>query len=203
MAKSQGSADLVREVAREGFDHAKEILQAIEVMQRYQTLVRIKFSLMEARAHNAGAAVLNGLIARIYLLVAGSYSRTRDGDKHLRVAFEILQSDYNIRKQIVGNGTDAELKEAEALWHRLLSDPRLVAFKHFRDKFTAHFATPDPQRDIPSHNDFYGFATETTGLMEKLARATGVTKQSLEELKDAFADSAQQFWNPWDPSRRS
>jgi|PersoiStandDraft_1058852.scaffolds.fasta_scaffold102873_1 hypothetical protein len=197
MAKPKASTGLVHVVAREGYLHALEILQLIEVMQR-QNLLQINAHLSEAGAGSAANVVRNSLIARIALLVVGCYSPTRNGDKHLRVAFEILRDHKLIRNEIAERGSADALSEAENLWHNLLRDPRLSSVKHFRDKYTAHIAEPDPNTPLPNYTEFFEFARETTKLMEKLAHGTGGTTETLDEQLDEMATSAQQFWRPWE-----
>lgn len=195
MTRPQATADTVRELAEAGFYHAYEILLLIELMQ-LQNVGRINAKLSEAGAAGAAEAVRNSLIARITLLVSGCYARTRKGDRHTRRAFEIL-GDPQIRAEVERTGSKQAMAEAHQLWKARNEDPRQKTVKHFRDKYTAHVAEPDPHVPIPKMDEFFAFAHATTRVMEKLAHAAGMTT-TLDEMLDDMAGSAQEFWKPWE-----
>jgi hypothetical protein len=199
MAKSKITAGTVREIAHEAFQNAHEILQLIEVMQ-LQNRGRINVHLSEAGAARAGIVVRNSLIARITLLVSGCYAPTRDGDKHLRRAFEIMR-DPAIRAEIEKDGSKRVLDEAEQLWNAINQDPQLKTVKHFRDKYTAHSAEPKANVPIPNYDEFFDFARATAHVMEKLAHAAGGTTDTLDDLMDTMIASAQEFWKPWETAQ--
>jgi len=194
------SAARVREIAIENFSNALEILQLIEVMQQ-QNRNRINGNLSEAGAARAAMVVRNALIARITLLVAGAFSPTREGDKHLRKAFELLERP-DVRAEVEKSGSKDALRDAIKLWQDINQHDQVPIVKHFRDKYTAHSAKPKQDIPIPTYNEFFELARATTAVMEKLAHATGGTSETLEELLDEMAVSAQAFWEPWEFSRK-
>jgi hypothetical protein len=190
------SAVLIQEIAKAGFEHALEILQIIEVLL-IQNTGRIKARLADKGAEYASAVVWNGLIARITLLVAGCYSPVRfPSDRHLRVAFKWLK-DAAIRAEVEQFGSKADLAEAEKLWSQLDNDGRLEIATHFRNKFTAHIAEPDPKIAMPEFKDFFEFARDTARVMEKLAHGVGATADALDDVRDKIAGGATEFWRPW------
>ena len=194
------TAALAEEIAREGFLTALEILQLIEVME-LQNRGRIIANISDSGAARAGIVVRNSLVSRITLLVAGAFSPVRRGDKHLRQAFELLD-DPETRASIERRGSAKLLREALDSWNELNADPLLRTVKHFRDKYTAHSAEPNANIPIPNYTDFFAFARKTAALMEKLAHATGVTAEKLEETADWRIASAQKFWDPWEFLRK-
>jgi hypothetical protein len=194
------STGRAREIALKSFANALEIVQLIEVMQQ-QNRNRINDNLSEVGAARAAIVVRNSLIARITLLVAGAFSPTRDGDRHPRKAFELLE-DQNVRLELEKSGSKDTLDEAILLWTKLTEHDQLPVVKHFRDKFTAHSADPKDGMPLPSYDEFFDLARATTEVMEKLAHATRATSETLEELRDEMASSAQAFWEPWEFSRK-
>lgn len=191
---------LIEEIASEGFLCALEILQLIELMDKQNT-GRINGNLSDSGAARAGIVVRNALIARITLLVAGAYSPARPGDKHLRRAFDLL-GDPRTCAAVEQQGSKAALDEAINLWQALNADGKRSTIKHFRDKFTAHSAEPQPGVPLPSYGDMFDFAKRTASLMEKFAHAAGVTTETLDDTADWRLDSAQAFWEPWEFVRR-
>jgi AbiU2 len=201
-ARAEGeevTAVLVEEIARDGFLCALEILQLVEVMEM-QNRGRINGNLSDSGAARAGIVVRNSLIARITLLVAGAFSPVRQGDRHLRQAFECLK-DPQTRATIEKQGSAKILQEASDLWDELNIDPLLRTIKHFRNKYTAHSAEPNANIPIPSFTDFFGFAKKAASLMEKLAHAVGGTTERLDDTAGERIASAQAFWEPWEFQR--
>ncbi|WP_156464203.1 hypothetical protein [Afipia sp. Root123D2] len=199
MSKPKASVGLVQLVAEEAYSHALEILQLLELIQQ-QNRNRINVHLNQAGASQAANTNRNSLITRLTILVAGCYSPCRKGDKHLRVAFEILRDHPGIRGQIAAKGDEKGLAEAEKSWNQLLNDDRKKRAVHFRDKFTAHNAEPDPDIPPPQYDEFFEFASETASLIEKLALGVGGQGDSLDKRRDEFATSAHRFWEPWETS---
>jgi hypothetical protein len=175
-----------------------EIFELIEIMEKQNT-GRINGNLSDSGAARAAIVVRNSLTTRLVILVAGAFAPTRPGDRHLRKGFEEM-SDPKLRGQL--RIDQPTLAEAEILWTKLQSDPRLATVKHFRDKSTAHSANPKPGTRPPQWGEMFDFAKEVAIAMEKFAIGVGVTTEKLSETDDWRIDSAQKFWKPWELLRR-
>jgi hypothetical protein len=187
----KNSTSLIYEVAETAFIHA------LEILMQFQNSGQINVRLSDAGAGRAGIAVRNAMISRIVLLVAGCYAPVRDkGDKHLRVAFELLEYP-EICAAIESKGSKSDLSEARRMWSELIKDARLESVIHFRHKFTAHFADPEKDIPIPKYDEFFAFAAVTAKAMEKLAHGTGGTADTLNEMRDEIVGSARAYWRPW------
>lgn len=193
-----GAAATVKAIAREAHQTGMEILQIIELMERQNT-GRINGNLTDSGAARAGTTIRNSLTTRLVILVAGAFAPTRSGDKHLRMGFEEM-ADPSVRSQLP---MDKQVfAQAESLWKKLQSDPRLVTVKHFRDKYTAHSADPKPGVRPPQYGEMFGFAKEVAITMEQFAIGVGITDEKLSETADWRIESAQKFWEPWEFLRR-
>jgi hypothetical protein len=189
------TTQIVREIAAAAFTDAIEILGIIEVLEA-GTQKPISQNLNEANAGRAAAHVQRSLFTRLHFLVARAYGKTRQGDRHARMAFELLK-DEGVAKEM-GEG---DLKDAQQLWGRLCGDHRLEAFIHFRDKYLAHLGEPRPDLKLPTYGEVFALARETTRALEKLAHASGVVGLSLDSQIPAHKDSAERFWAPWRKSQ--
>jgi hypothetical protein len=112
-----------------------------------------------------------------------------------------LLNDPHVRLDVEQSGSKEALEHAMKLWDDLNRHDQVPTVKHFRDKYTAHTAEPKADVPIPKYDDFFDLARATTDVMEKLARAVGATCETLKELHDEIAGSAQAFWEPWETSR--
>lgn len=184
----------VTAIAISAHQDGMEILQLIELMERQNT-GRINGNLNDSGAARAGITIRNAMTARLVILVAGAFARTRKGDKHLRKGFQEM-ADANLRKKL--SMDHVAFSEAEALFNQLESDPRQAIIKHFRDKYTAHSAEPLQGVRPPQWGEMFNFAREVATAMEKFAIGVGVTKEKLSETEDWRVDSSQKFWEPWE-----
>jgi AbiU2 len=189
---------LLNEIAKLGFQDALEIIALIEMMER-QNQGRVVGKLSDEGAGSAGIVIRNALITRITILVARPYASLREGDRHLRRAFDDLLKLPAVRKHIDRDGNNSDLPHAERLWADVQIDPQRATVEHFRHKYTAHLGEPRPGVANPDYATFFDFARKTARVMEKLAHAVGGTKETLDEHYDDFIRSAQIFWKPWDP----
>lgn len=195
MTVEQDQATEVWECSDLGFLDGIEILLLIELI-RGQNTGRVIAKLTDANAGDAAGAIRNGLISRITLLVAGAFAPARQGDRHLRRAFELLEI-TPVRALVAQAGSPAELGEAFDLWKSCEADPRRAMLKHFRDKFTAHKGRPDPAVPLPEYDMLFEFAYKTVELMGKLAIGTGARTEEITGWTDQLATSAFRFWEPW------
>jgi hypothetical protein len=79
--------------------------------------------------------------------------------------------------------------EAEAMFQRLETDPRMKTVKHFRDKYTAHSAHPAPGMRPPNYGEMFAFSKEVATAMEKFAIGVGVTTELLADTEDWRIDA--------------
>jgi hypothetical protein len=152
-----------------------------------------------------GIVIRNGLITRLTLVVARCYAPIHHGkgDHHIRRAFDEVLKHTSVRARIEKQGTMVELREAETMWAALCNDPQREHIKHFRDKSTAHLGQTNPKVSRPSYAAFFDFARRTALLMERLAHASGGTRERLNEHLDDFDVAAEIFWAPWDKPPKS
>lgn len=143
MTDTETSVALINEIAKDTFSDAVEILQLIELMRRQNTN-GINKSLSDKGAANVINAVRNSFVSRITTLVARCYSKvSRDDDMQLRRAFELL-GNPDVRAQIEQKVSKEAVAEAEQLWKKMEEGDSRTRVNHFRHKFTAHWAKPDP-----------------------------------------------------------
>ena len=188
--------EIVRDVTSQGFLTAMEILQIIETMERLN-FGDIIININRAEAARAGTVVMNGLLSRLVLLVAGAFAPVRHpGDRHLRQAVILLRV-----KTEQSSLTNLKFSAALLHWDRLELDPRQLVIKHFRDKSTAHISTPKPGISKPKYDELFGFARELAGLFEMFAAAAGTLPEPLRETQEYRIDSSEAFWRPWERAR--
>jgi hypothetical protein len=191
MAAEKQPADIVREIAEQAMGDAVEITLLIGLL-REQNTGGVNKKLAEASVSQAGMVLRNALIARLVVLIARAYSEPRKGDRHVRVAADLLKG---ATREIFATGVGAgNLATFDAHWAKCRGDHRLPAIKVFRDKYTAHLGEP---KDIETtYTDLFGFGAETAKLMQALARAVGVAVNPIED-DAALLASPGKFWAPW------
>jgi hypothetical protein len=138
----------------------------------------------------------NAPLLRIVLLVSRVYAPSREDDRHVGRAFELLK-DGAVKAEIETRGPWGSLSEALETWRKLKADHRLQKVKQFRDKYTAHLGKPDSQIPLPESEELFSFGRETTVLLDQLARATGARTEGLDTWDGQVRESAQAFWAPW------
>jgi len=85
-----------------------------------------------------------------------------------------------------------DLAEARRRWNRCRADPRRKRIVDYRDKYVAHYGSP--QSAPPQYRELFGFARATASALEKLAHGTGVVRVSHESQLQARKASAKKFW---------
>jgi hypothetical protein len=116
------SARLVREIAAAAFTDAIEILGLIEVLEA-QNQKPIRENVNKANAGRAAAHIQRSLFTRLHFLVARAYGKTRKGDQHTRMAFELLR-DEKVAKEM----RQDDLKEAQGLWGKGQRQPQRAQY---------------------------------------------------------------------------
>jgi hypothetical protein len=190
---------IVYEISDNGFVDGIEIRQIIEVL-RVQNSEGINDALSKADAAAAAMMVRNGLISRLVLLVSRIYAPARKDDMHVGRAIELLK-DTAVKAEIETRGPGGSLNDALETWHKLKGDNRLSKVKQFRDKYTAHLGKPNPQIPLPEFQELFSFASDTTVLLDQLARATGARTEGLDTWDYQSRASAEAFWAPWSPPK--
>lgn len=185
--------ETVRAVASRAYSDAIDAMACIEILERGNHLAITK-DLNDARAWRAAKIIKHALLDRILFISMRAIDPIRKpGDRHLRVAFELLTDPAVVAYALV----EAEIVEAQALWADALSDPRPAKLRHYRNKHAAHISTPDPSVETPIIIELFGFARRTASIAEKLAYATGAMAISLHAQLEAYEESADAFWSRW------
>jgi hypothetical protein len=132
------------------------------------------------------------VLTRIILLVARCYVKSRDGDLHIRRAFDLLRIPA-VRAEF--KEREAAIVAAEVEMQRLRGDNRLQELSHFRDKYTAHLGE-STGTSRPIYKEFFALAEDTVTLIEMLAHAIGIANTQVRDQIDA-GEAAAAFWHPW------
>ena len=135
------------------------------------------------------------------MLVAGCYAEPREGDLHVRRAFDLIAKDQRVRTELSKRTSPATLNDAEATWSLCRHDNRLGPIEHFRHKYTAHLGEPDGDIPLPKYEELFAFAADTTKVMAALAKLTGVKNDDLSDFDDEIAAAAKAFWKPWEAKK--
>lgn len=186
----------LKPIADEGFSDALEIMQLIALMKAQNTN-NVNKGLTKEGAGRAAITARNALITRLTLLVVRCYAKPRDGDLHIRRAFDIIAKDNRISEELMRRHSGETLKAAQAMWHLCRGDHRLQRLEHFRDKYTAHLSEPNEDIPLPKYDELFPFATETAKLMESLAHAVGANTHKLSDWDGEINGSAEALWKPW------
>jgi hypothetical protein len=186
---------IVYEISDGGFVDGIEIRQIVEIL-RVQNEDGANDELSKTDASAAAMMVRNGLLTRLVLLVSRVYAPPRKDDMHVARAFKLL-NDTAVKAEIATRGPESSLDEALKTWEELKADPRLPKVKHFRDKYTAHLGKPNPKIPLPEFQEVFGFARETTSLLDQLARCTGARTEGLDTWDYQAQKYAEAFWAPW------
>lgn len=186
----------LKPIADDGFADALEILQLIALLKAQNTN-NVNKGLSRAGAGRAAMTARNALITRLTLLVVRCYAKPRDGDLHIRKAFDIIAKDARASEELMRRHSGDKLKSAQAQWSLCRGDHRLQRLEHFRDKYTAHLSEPDEQIPLPKYDELFPFAVETAKLMESLAHAVGANTHKLSDWNDEIDGSAEALWKPW------
>jgi hypothetical protein len=184
--------DTIMEIARVNFFDAIAINSTIEILE-LGNQEDIIAALVQAGAGRAARRIRNALFTQLHILTARAYSVSRDGDRHLRRAAEVMKSEAVRSHFSISNESDVH--EFMTRWNRCIGDHRLERFLHFRDKHLAHLSSSNPDIPAPRYKEVFDIARATAGAMEKLAHATGIVSLSLESQLGAERESAVAFWS--------
>jgi hypothetical protein len=185
-------AEIVREIAEQAMGDAVEITLLIGLLKE-QNEGGVNKKLAEADASQAGIALRNALVARLVVLIARAYAIPKHGDRHVRVAADLLTNKMTREIFVTGDGT-GNLDAFDIHWTKCRGDHRLPKIKVFRDKYTAHLG--EPKNIETTYADLFAFGTETAKLMELLARVARVVIVPIGEDAELLANPGK-FWAPW------
>ena len=186
----------LKPIAENGFEDALEILQLIALLKA-QNSNNVNKGLSDVGAGRAAIVARNAFIARLTLLVVRCYAKPKNGDLHIRKAFDLIANDSRVSEELSRRNPAGALTDTQSIWFSCRCDNRLHYLKHFRDKYTAHFSEPNADIPLPKYDELFPFAIETTKVMEALAKAVGVNSHNLNDWNDEIAGSAEAFWKPW------
>jgi AbiU2 len=187
--------ELVHKVASEGFKQGIVTLAYIELLERGNATDVESIIAETPKARKAFELIRLSLFSRLLLDVVRAYGPVRNGDYHLRVAFDEIEKHPRIETPQIRDAN--ALEDAVALWKAADGDPRLTTLKHHRDKFLAHTSEPNPHISRPPIDDLIEFARLTCRIWERLSFAVGAFSIELEVQNRAYRESADVFWSKW------
>ncbi|KRR11528.1 hypothetical protein CP49_18000 [Bradyrhizobium valentinum] len=184
------SAQIVREVAKEAFADAVEMLAIIETLEAGNEPAVIA-AVNSARTGAVAMYVTAALWSRLLVIVTRAYAASRPGDRHAQHAFDLL-GDPVVRSEIEKTGHPSTLTEAIALWMQCRGDHRRQSIHDYRDKQIAHWGTQ--KHTSPVINDIFAVTRATATALERLAQGTGIVTLSLNSQLVDYRDAANRFW---------
>lgn len=134
------------------------------------------------------------------MIVERAYDPPRRGDRHLAVAFDLLNNN-SVFGEVARRGSLQSLQEAMQLWAAATDHPHRNVLRTFRNKFVAHLSQPPAGVPKPTIIQLFEVAADTAAVWERLAWGTGVTSIALQLQVQAYRESAQAFWRPWTEAR--
>jgi AbiU2 len=184
----------VKEIAAWHFLEAIEIGALIEILEASNTPEVVR-GIQSSNASHVRPVLVRSLFGSVLLKVVRAYApNPRPGDRHLRVAFDLLK-DSAVRDEVAARGDAAALTAAAQRWNACCGDHRLKTLQHIRDKDLAHLG--EKTKANPLIRDLFGFARTTAGVVESLAKGTGAVTLDLQSQTDVWRERAKEFWEPW------
>jgi hypothetical protein len=184
------TAQMVRNIAKDAWVDAIEILKLVEILETGNTSVAVA-AIDAAGTDDVVQCIYRALWSRLVMIVTRAYADARPGDRHAQYAFDLLK-DSAVRSEIEKIGDRAILDEAIALWAKCRGDHRRESIDGFRDKQIAHWgALKNPP---PIINDVLKVSRATASALERLAQGTGVVSLTLKSQLVGYQDKAKRFW---------
>ncbi len=155
-------------------------------------------TLEQAGAARAAKIVQASVVQRLLLLVERAFDNVDwPGDRHMGVAIYLLR-DRQTFETVGSEGDREQLEYAMRLWDQLKTqDPRRERLRHFRDKFVAHRAEPNPGKGSVLLDELTAYAMTTSLMWSRLALGVGTPLPNIDEHAAADIESARAFWRPW------
>jgi hypothetical protein len=127
----------VKEIATWHFPEAIEICAAIEILEAGNT-PEVLAGIQSSSAKHVRPLLVRMLFGSVLLKTVRAYApNPRPGDRHLRVAFDLL-TDPAVRGEVAARGDATALSSAVQRWDICCGDHRLETLRHTRDKDLAH-----------------------------------------------------------------
>ena len=190
--KTVASLDVqsIRDISERAFWDGLEILAVIQLLE-IGNQRRVQESLNKSGTRFAADIIKRALVVHLTFLITRAYGGKQvcPGDRDARAVFEQLKRNPAIANRMQSR---TDLAEARRRWNRCLADHRRERIVHYRDKYVAHYGTP--QSFPPQYREVFGFARATASALEKLAHGTGVIGVSHRSQLQARKDSAKKFW---------
>ena len=184
------SVQLVREIAKDAFADAIEMLSIIETLEAGNAPAVVA-AVNSAKTGAVVTYISVAIWSRLVVIVTRAYATSRIGDRHAQHAFDLL-SDPVVRSAVERTGHPSTLAEAAALWTQCRGDHRRRSINDFRDKQIAHWGTQN--HTSPIINDIFAVTRATATALERLAQGTGVVGLSVESQLVNYRDAANRFW---------
>jgi hypothetical protein len=185
------TAQVVRDIAKEAFADAIEMLAIIETLEAGNEPAVIA-AVNSARTDAVVMYIYAALWSRLVVIVTRAYANNpRPGDRHAHHAFELLK-DPQVKSQVEQSGHSSTLNEAIALWAKCRSDHRRKAIHDFRDKQVAHWGIQQSSPQIITQ--IFAVTRATAAALERLAQGTGIVSLSLVSQLVNYRDTADRFW---------
>lgn len=186
----------LRKVAKQGFSDGIVCLATIEIVERSNRPSVIE-PLSEAQASIAARIMVDASLVQLHLYLVRAFARvSHDDDLHLQAAINYLRR-ADLEEQEPYPPLRENLHKAIELFDIAQKDPRLATLKRLRDKRIAHLGGYD-HTDAPTYNDLFGFAHVVAEIWERLAWGTGIVSLSISSQIEAYIESAEAFWSPWE-----
>ena len=190
--KTVASLDVqsIRDISERAFWDGLEILAVIELLE-IGNQRRVQHSLNKSGRRLAADIIKNALVVHLTFSLTRAHGggKVWPGDRDARAVFEQLKRNPAIANKME---SPTDLAEARRRWNRCRADPRRKRIVDYRDKYVAHYGSP--QSAPPQYRELFGFARATASALEKLAHGTGVVRVSHESQLQARKASAKKFW---------
>jgi hypothetical protein len=140
------------------------------------------------------------LVQRVLVISESSLGVVKyPNDRHAHLAMSLLDDDAAVAEEVARSGNAQCLKNAQMAWNAARSDWRRVLLKHYRDRFVAHRAEPDPDKRIPELDHLITISGRVVFMLAQLATGAGCPIDQKELDSYGHYLNAQAFWRPWLP----
>lgn len=185
------SAQIVRDIAKEAFSDAIEMLAIIETLEASNSAAA-HATVSSAQTVEVAMYVRAALWSRLLSILIRAYAAPRSGDRHAQYAFDLLKDPVVTAAVVAAGGDFSTLNAASALWAKCRGDHRLPGIKDFRDKQIAHSGTQ--KLPSPIINSIFDVTRATADALERLAQGTGIITLSVASQLVNYRAKADRFW---------
>jgi hypothetical protein len=187
-------AQLVRDIALRSH---KEAINLNACRALIETIPRNFFK--DAQVARAALQVDRSLVERVLIISESALGVVKfPNDRHAHLAMSLL-NDAAVFEEVARSGNAQGLRNAQNIWMAALSDWRRDLLKHYRDKFVAHRAEPNPDNPIPELDHLIAISGRVVFMLAQLATGAGYPIDQKELDSYSHYLNAQAFWRPWLP----